>query len=58
MKSVASESDKDKTLSLLRAYLLNMQTQILTFSDKMNTEINGLVFEIDKVIPRKAEQEQ
>ena len=55
MKNVG-ERDKDKALALQRAYLLNMQKQILTFSDKMNTEINGLVFEIDKVLPKKEKE--
>lgn len=47
------DDERDKALSLLKVYLLNMQRQVLSFSDKMNTEINGLVFEIDKVLPKK-----
>ena len=58
MKSaVSADNDKDKALKLLRVYLLNIQNQVLTFSDKINTEINGLVFEIDKVMPKETKNE-
>ena len=53
MKSADSEEDKDKALRLIRVYLLDIQRQALAFSSKLSTEINGLVFEIDKVLPRK-----
>ena len=56
MKSADNTDDeRDKTLSLLKVYLLNMQRQTLAFSDKINTEINGLVFEIDRVLNRQEE---
>jgi len=57
MKNADSDDERDKTLTLLKVYLLNMQKQILTFSDKMTTEINGLVFEIDKVLVKEKKNE-
>ena len=57
MKNADSDDERDKTLTLLKVYLLSMQKQILTFSDKMTTEINGLVFEIDKVLVKEKKNE-
>lgn len=57
MKNVDND-EKDKALKLLRVYLLNMQRETLAFSAKISTEINGLVFEIDRVIPREKKKEE
>lgn len=51
MRSADSNNDdRDKTLLLIKVYLLNIQKETLAFSDKINTEINGIVFEIDRAL--------
>ena len=53
MDTINAGDEKDKALTLLKVYLLNIQEQTLKFSDKINTEINGLVFEIDRVLSER-----
>ncbi len=57
MKNADNEEEKAKALLLIRVYLLNMQKQTLTFSDKICTEINGLVFEIDRALKKEKKQD-
>lgn len=57
MKSAVSEEEKAKTLILIKVYLLNMQKRTLAFSDKMCTEINGMVFEIDRALKKEKSNE-
>ena len=52
--AISGDGDrKDKVLRQVRTSLLAMQKKLSDFYYEENTRINGLVWEIDEVLPRE-----